>query len=318
VRKATRGVIEIEDLGVHTEVKLTPADLLAGSISYARQSGDVAVRLRVEPASGPPIEEATRFLQPGVPAMAPAATPAANQPDTGKQQLEREAEAMRARLAQQNAELSKLQEIVHGANPPAAAAAPRASAQPASATPAEAAAPVTQPQPLAEAPAVSLAPPKIEAPPSAIAPSQPPPQKAALPPAPPAPRSNIAEPSASGRLIWTGKLPKTGALVIEGNHASTGVLSGKLPARAARVAAYPGELNAQGMTVFTADTKYTSPHIEAAGEQNGWNRTTYTHDPKRAGGIRIAEQPSPQNGYRAVLQCESAKVAVVVIEWRAQ
>lgn len=302
VRSAARGRLEIDDRGVRTEVKLTPADLRAGSISYARQSGDVAVRLRVEPASGSPVEEATRFLQ-------PSPSPAAPAPEPGKQELEREAEALRQRLEQQKAELSKLQQMVDTTHKPAPLRTQFVS-------------PAKQPEPVAATPVVTM-PPQIAGAPAAVPQAALPAQKIAPPPAPvpsppPPPRPRAAEQPASGRLIWTGKLAKGAYVVIEGNHASAGALSGRLPARAARISAWPGELTAQGMTLFTADPKYASPQTEAAGEQNGWNRTTYVLDTKRAAGIRIIEQPGPQNGYRVVLQSESGKASVVLLDWRAQ
>jgi hypothetical protein len=90
-----------------------------------------------------------------------------------------------------------------------------------------------------------------------------------------------------------------------------------LPAVAARVSAYPGDLTAGGITLFTADPRYSPPLTEKAGAENGWNPTTYTWDPKRAGGIRVVEQPGPQNGYKLVLESDIPKLSVVMFEWRA-
>lgn len=90
-----------------------------------------------------------------------------------------------------------------------------------------------------------------------------------------------------------------------------------LPSVASRVSAYPGDLTADGITLFTADPRYSQPLTEKAGAQNGWNSTTYTWDPKRASGIKILEQPGPQNGYKLVLQSDIPKLSVVVFDWRA-
>ena len=432
IRKAMRGSLAIEDRGVQTEVKLTAAELRSGSIAYARQSGDVVVRLTVELPRGVTVDEVTHFLSPGESSVAPAA-----QPPTGNQDLQRETEAMRAHIEQQKTELARLQQLVetmHRSSP--AAAPPKTSApvpvpatvpwkpsppvkppesqatRPTTSTPApiqsapnknapppkppesqataqsktgvpapassaaenkpapplkppenqttarpatdalvaipqrapnKPAAPLKLPEsqattpPKTSAPAPSaagsqassrltpnVAPPKIDsapAPPQAAAMTKPPAPPPAAPSAStsvaPRPTSTTATPAASGRFIWTGKLLKNGRLVIDGGRASTGVLNGGLPPGPTRVSAYPGDLTAQGMTLFTPDSKYAHPKTEAAGAQNGWNRTTYTLDAKRAGAIRIVEQPGPQNGYKLVLQSEAAKVSVVVIEWRA-
>jgi hypothetical protein len=88
-----------------------------------------------------------------------------------------------------------------------------------------------------------------------------------------------------------------------------------MPDGPVRVSAYPGELTNSGMTLFLPDIQYARPQTEAAGPQNGWNRTTYTWDAKRASAIRIVEQPGPQNGYRLVLQSDT-KLSVLMMDWR--
>ena len=72
IRHATGGSIDIDDHGVRTQLSLTPADLRSGSIFYARQSGDVSVRLTVDVPGSSPIVQATRFLKPGESGTAPA------------------------------------------------------------------------------------------------------------------------------------------------------------------------------------------------------------------------------------------------------
>ena len=305
IRNAVRGTLQIEDRGVRTEAKLTPADLRSGGISYARQSGNIVVRLKVDQSGRAPVEEVTRFLKPGE-----TAPPAASPPDPAKEAMEREAAAMRTRIEEQDAQLSKLQKLVgtmHPSQPAAPAPPPKRVAIQAAAR----AFIVPRSNIIPQPKALSL-PPPIEplaaTPPTAMVPRAP----VAVPvPVPSAP------PPASGRIIWTGKFTKDGRVVIEGRHASTGVIVGALPAGPARVSAYPGDLTAEGMTLFTSEAKYTNPHTEAAGAGNGWNRTTYTFDPKRAARVRIVEQPGPKNGYKLVLQSDTTKLAVVVLEWRA-
>jgi proteasome lid subunit RPN8/RPN11 len=331
VRNAVRGSLEIQDHGVRTEISLAPADLRSGSISYARRSGDVLVRLTVEPREGSPVQEVHRFLKPVQSAAAPPPAPAQPQPDPAKQALEREAEAMRARIEQQKTELDKLERMVGTMRQsPPAAPKPVTSAPPHSASTArmETAHPPGQSEMKPEVPPAHVAEaalrPKTETVQPAPARVEPPVQTAAATPPPvtsahvtAAPLPKVPPPPASGRMIWTGKLSKNGRLVIDGNRASIGSLTGALPGRAARVTAYPGDFTDQGITLFTADTKYAHPLIEAAGAQNGWNLTTYTWDPKRAAGIRILEQPSPQNGYKLVLQSVTSKLPILVMEWHA-
>jgi len=294
---AKGGSIDIDDHGVRTQVNLTPADLRAGNLFYERQSGDVAVRLTVDVPGSPPFVEMTRFLKPGDSGKAPMPhLDAAKQPESQPQP-----EAGQARVAP----------------PPPSLRTP---------TPAESTrrvipfrAPDKAPQ-QASTDVPSIAPPAIE-----NLPAAPPAGLTSVlgttpgaPPAPPAPaRPVIVATAASGRIIWTGKLAKNSRLVVERNRASSGVISGVLPALAARVSAYPGDLTAGGITFFTADPRYSQPLTEKAGAENGWNPTTYTWDPKRAAGIRVVEQPGPQNGYKLVLESDIPKLSVVMLEWRA-
>jgi proteasome lid subunit RPN8/RPN11 len=281
---AKSGSIDIDDHGVRTQVNLTPADLRSGSLFYERQSGDVAVRLTVDVPGSPPVVETTRFLRPGQSATArEPPPPQAPRPETLPPSLRPPAPAKSARRV-------------------IPFRAPKKNPRQAS----------------TDVP--SIAPPTIEnlpaAPPAGLisvlgtAPGSP-----AAPAAPPRPAP--AATAASGRIIWTGKLAKNGRLVVERNHASSGAISGVLPAVAARVSAYPGDLTAGGITLFTADPRYSPPLTEKAGAENGWNPTTYTWDPKRAGGIRVVEQPGPQNGYKLVLESDIPKLSVVMFEWRA-
>ena len=297
ISRAQSGRIEIDDHGVRTQVQLTPADLRSGNVFYARQSGDVAVRLTVNAPGSPPVAESTRFLKPGESVPAPVPAPRL---DTGeKREPQRQPAAEQAKVETPPATQAKV-----GAPPPAAPARRMIAFRAPAAN-------VRQP-PAAALPAI--APPKIEntpaAPPAGLT--------SVLGPAPtPAPPAAAAAPIASGRIIWTGRLGKNGRLVIERNHPSSGAMSGALPAVAARVDAYPGDLTNSGITIFTADPRYAQPRTEKAGAENGWNPTTYTWEPKRAAGIQVVEQPGPQNGFKLVLESQAPKLSVVVLEWRA-
>lgn len=302
IEHAIAGSIEIEDHGVRTQVNLTPAELRSGNIFYARQSGDVSVRLTVYVPEGPLVTETTRFLRPGesVPATSPRVEAAKKPEDSPKVET--------AQVPVQAPTLQTSPQTTTVTLPPPVSPEPARRAIPFRA-------PVGTPRRTsAESPA--LAPPPIENA-TATAPAGLPSVLGQAPAPVAAPKPSAATPAASGRIIWTGKLGKNGRLVLERNHASSGSLSGLLPAVAARVSAYPGELTANGITLFTADPRYSQPLTEKAGAENGWNATTYTWDPKRAAGVKVVEQPGPQNGYKVVLESDAPKVSMVVLEWHA-
>lgn len=310
---ATAGSIDIDDRGVHTQVSLSPADLRSGTIFYARQSSDVAVRLTVAVPGSAPIAESARFVMPGQ-APEPAKTMVAVPPQPAVSQTQPRTEVQaRTEVPARNEPSAVQTPTPLPAQPP--------HLQPAAAPPARTvvrfrAPQETQPKPSTD---IAIAPPNIDnlqaASPAGLPSVLGTVQRPVAAPAAPRPSPNAA--AASGRIIWTGKLARNGRLVLERNHASAGSIVGALPAGAARVSAYPGELTANGITVFTADPRFSKPATEKAGSENGWNPTTYTWEPKRAAGIRIVEQPAPQNGYKLVLECDIPKLSVVMLEWRA-
>jgi len=311
LRHATGGSLAILENGGRTEVNLTPADLRSGSIVYARRSGDVVLRLMVYVPGSQPVAEITRFVKPGEPVAPPPAEAAAPPPKPAETPPQPE-----NNLAQ--------------ASPPPVTRAPvQQPIAPKPTLPAPVAQPV--PAPLKRTTAVFRAP-AVRKPASSATPqlAPPPPAElganplaAGLPagldsvPAPARPPEPARVAPASGRIIWIGRLPKDGRLVIQGHHASSGAISAALPARGLMVSAYPGELTSSGMTVYTPEPKYAKPLTEAAGPENGWNRTTYTLDARRAEAIRVVQLPSPRNGYQLVLQGNSPKLAIVMLEWRA-
>jgi hypothetical protein len=254
----------------------------------------------VDAPGSAPVAETTRFLRPGESGPAPAPSL-----DAGAKQ-----EPPRQPAVEQTS-----------VDAPPVSVPPSVPATPARRVVAFRAPDAAVQQPSTDLPAI--APPKIEnlpaAPPAGLTSvlgqtPAPAPAPLAAPAAPP--RQTAAAPAASGRIIWTGKLTKSGRLTIERNHASSGAITGALPAVAARVSAYPGDLTNSGITLFTADPRYAQPLTEKAGTENGWNPTTYTWEPKRAAGIQVVEQPGPQNGYKLVLESQIPKLSVVVLEWR--
>jgi proteasome lid subunit RPN8/RPN11 len=328
IRHATGGSLEILDRGSHMEVKLTPADLRSGSVSYARQSGDVVLRLMVYVSGSGPVTEMTHFLRPGeaVPALAPSVAGAPEMKTTVPQ---RQPETAKARVepppAASQPPVAKAPITSYTVTPPAATQIP-VRQPPVTLPPALAAnasrAVFRAPEgakPAPSNPIASIAPPTIMGQ-AGSSQTTPPPSALYTTPRPPAlivaeaPRQ--AAP-ASGKIIWTGKLPKDGRLVITGNHASAGALSNALPGRPARVTAYPAALTSAGITLYTPDPRYTKPLTEAPGAENGWNPTTYTFEARRASTVHVLEQPGPQNGYRLVLQSDATKLSMVVLEWHS-
>jgi hypothetical protein len=324
IRHAAGGSLEIDDHGTRTSLHLTPADLRSGNVSYLRQSGNVAVRLIVEQAGSAPVEETTRFLQPEKGPAAPVARQA--QPPANDSAAATQPQVSQAQPAAPNAAGStEPPPPTPSTTSPSPIAEPDGESDKLLAT--YHAPKWTPPQaPLKGTTATipALTPPKLDNSSALpVAAWSPPPMLAGAPSAvPPRPKtmaiaSDQTAAVASGRIIWTGKLPKNGRLVIDGSRASSGAVNGALPTGAVRVIAYAGDLTAGGITLFTADARYAQPVTEAPGAHNGWNRTVYTFDRRRAEAVRIVEQPGPQNGYKLVLKSENPKLSVVVVDWRS-
>jgi len=152
-------------------------------------------------------------------------------------------------------------------------------------------------------------------------PSAPAPPATALPAVVPPPTAAVEAPKAidpgpaSGKIIWTGKLEKNGAIQILGNHALQGHITGSLPGVPVRIEVFPSELTEDGLRIYTADPKMVKPP-EAPGAQNGWNRTVYVLNPKKAGEIRVMEAPSAQNSWgRLSLRAERSDYSIIVMRW---
>jgi proteasome lid subunit RPN8/RPN11 len=107
IRQATRATCEILDGSERKSVEMGGERLREGSITYARVSDSVDVRLRVERPRAAPLEEYIRFL--GQP---PPAKPTPDQAETLRQrdELRLQVERMRAELARRNAQIRLLQQ----------------------------------------------------------------------------------------------------------------------------------------------------------------------------------------------------------------
>ncbi len=133
-------------------------------------------------------------------------------------------------------------------------------------------------------------------------------------PATPPPAATVTP--VSGRLIWTGHLQKNQTLTIDGANASTGSFTGELPGKPIQLRIWPGDLANDGIVMYTANAQSASAVYEPPGPQNGWNKTLYTVNPRRAAEVLLVEPPGPQNGWkRLVLRSKSPKASVILVEW---
>lgn len=135
-------------------------------------------------------------------------------------------------------------------------------------------------------------------------------------PLPPEPKRPAPALPRNGVLLWTGRLRMDSTLVIDGSNASFGALIGSLPGQPLRVQVYPGDLNDDGIVVFTPNVQDASAVWDAPGPQNGWNRIFYKVDSRRASGIQVEQAPSPNNSWkRLVLRCVNPKLSIVYVKW---
>jgi proteasome lid subunit RPN8/RPN11 len=349
IREATAGWLEIVDGAARVVIPLDPALLRNGSFPIVRRSADMEARLKVQPAGAAPVQEVARFLG-RLPADGGAKV--AGEPLPGMDQVRLEAEKLRATLARQLAEKARLdrqlKNLKDRAKPARVASSPPKAppVRQAAAPPRVLRAPIP---PLAShrQPALVPSPPELSPQPAAVgsglpqsirplpAPVQAPPpatQEPSMPertllPKPSAPASAVPEAAksappayrgpSSGKLIWTGFLPKDSVLSIEGQRVSTGHLTGELPGLPLRIGAHPAELSGGGLTVYSSNPKYSRGSVtEPPGPQNGWNRTVYRYDPRQAREVIVVEAPGPQNGwYRILLRSGARPVSVIVLEW---
>jgi hypothetical protein len=333
LKGAKEGKLVIRD-GTHSvEHRLNPADLKRGSMQYLRSADNVQVRLTVLRDNQQPTEEWTSFIGPssqdtepdpatpkaepranvdsqlGSPNAAEAARLEALKTDEARlraemQRLEQariRAEEERAAHARQQAEREqKLQRMAEEAKNELA----RLREQLKKTTPPEVVPSATPEVPLGESPKpVSIV--KVEADVGRTSP----------PPVPREPAPRYAGPE-SGRIIWTGELPKNGILSIQEARASLGVLTGRLPRQPIRVRAYPAELSERGITIFTSDPKHARGIREVPSRENGWNQTTYKWAPGRAADLSIVEGPGAGNDWRKiVLRNDSRRLSMIVLDW---
>jgi hypothetical protein len=90
---------------------------------------------------------------------------------------------------------------------------------------------------------------------------------------------------------------------------------GGLPGTPVRVQVFPSELTQEGVRMFAADPRSIGAP-EAPGAQNGWNRTVYVLNPKKAGEVSIVEPPGQRNAWnRLTLRAERGDHSIIVLRW---
>ncbi len=315
-RGAAGGAIKITDGPNVTEVSLDLMELMQGAYTYAPLTDDVRVELAIQRMGAPPVVVASRYLRGGVRAPsdgAPQATP---------EELRLEVERLRSAVAlerEQVATLTRTLTVLQEFEQRQAAARVSPAARPGTASPAggpgagtetaPAAAVGAAPAPRA-APRVELAqnPPAIgfEQRGAAITATGTPPARSVPEPAP-APRAGGPT---SGKLIWTGFLRAGETLTIDGGRASTGNVTGRLPAVPVEISIYPAEFTSSGLTVYTTD----QPVPSGGGARAGLN---FQYEPAKAAAVSLIERPSEANQWRRLrVRAGDRPVPAIVIIWR--
>ena len=278
-----------------TRVALGVDSLRSATLSYARRTSKVEVRLRARARTNELIESVAHYVGPA---------PTESRPG--------DVERMKAELDRVNEELMRMRSVDSPKpivstvtieplspkvasfvpkTPPKAAANPQSTAQPAYVPPPSIAI-TSSPTPLPSQMSVQIPTVSVSAPAT--------------------PTPIVTKPS-SGRAIWTGLLPPGGILLFEGRRPSSGAITGKLPQRPSRVHVYPADLTEAGIVIYTDGSKQK---VEPPGAGNGWNLTTYRADRKRSRGITVVEAPAQSNNWqKLMIRSEQRRVSMLVVEW---
>lgn len=297
VAAALGAQLEIEDGGGVTRIRLDRSLLETGRVFYSRWSESPVVRMVLERAGRPPLEESARITGPPV-LFARIDVPASGEADRvvvpdpviePDPVVEPDPAVERIRAEAKAEPVTRTFEPARRFHPPA----PRARVSAAL-------------RPMPEAPALAVAPRTPAA--LRIEPPRPQPPQVRRPEPPPR----------RGQMIWTGRLERRGVLHIEGPRATAGHLSGALPGGPAEVVVLPGEMTATGLRLYTANPALANL-VERPGPENGWNATEYVWDPVRAKEISVLEAPGRYNGWnQLVLRAENRDYSVLVLKWESR
>jgi len=291
---APSGAIEIQDGADLHRVRLSGEQVRRGRLVYRRETGDVRVRLTMDPgerwARLTPESDFARFRT-----SAPATEPVRSAnlvaavhsaPIVPAKALKGEADAEPARKEANRVIVPRRPAVIPGS--PA----------------------VTQPpgDPLLTVPAPALAIPRPAVSASAFA--------MALPPGVvPTPRQPAYSGPRSGRIIWTGAIKRRGVVEIEGAHPSIGSIIGGLPGVPVTVRVSPAGFSSRGLVVYTADIS-SDGRVETGSASNGWNATLFRWEPDRARELVVLEAPNPSNDFKRLAVRNDARTCdVVLVEW---
>lgn len=301
IQQARQARLDVEDGARNVSLPLDPAILRLGYWLVPRTSSDVVVRLQVDsPVTPTPLVEVARFV--GRPE---SEVPESAAPDDGLLTLREESAKLQNDLQVMVGRNRRMENVLVAA---------RRAAEGQQAAAAAPAPPVAVP----ERPVTQVAATPVQAPPPAPTQTVP---STSVPQTLPAPEPVSRPPAYSGpragKLIWTGVLPPGGTLTIDGRRASSGTFSGALPGVNVRVAAYPAELSANGLSVYSGAARHARGDVtEPRSAQNGWMNTTYRYEPARAQDVSVAEAPATGNSFRKiVLRGGSRAISAVVISW---
>jgi proteasome lid subunit RPN8/RPN11 len=300
VQRSEYGALEIEDGPDKVLNVLSRDQLRAGSLTYARISGNVLVRLRVRATDQRMLTQTARFLGPPVPAAAPVSAGVADRSGSRTEGPRQEPEPSAK-------ELPERIEFEPAGAEPLISLPPRRQLR----------VPATTVQ---QGPDITLGAPPSIATNNTLAilpevPTLPDPLLPAVPKALAPALKRVEHIPQSGKMIWTGKVARRGTITILGNHASPGQITGGLPGGPVRVQIFPAELTQDGLRIFATDPKWVQDP-EAPGAQNGWNQTTYVLNSKQARDITVVEAPANENGWnRLVLRAERGVHTIIVLRW---
>ncbi len=300
VLEAASGSLEIVDGGKKLVLPFNATGLRRGSVTYARSSGNVDVRLTVNPPGRSPVEEMVRFV-----GAKPADEP---KPEVSPPKVEEQPEAPKPKPAQRPPRgKRKVRQRAEVVGPPRRTERARALR-------------LGRPMPRAETRKLGQPPSLVPGAPAIPATAVVSLSREELPAAPalrPASVKSGYRGPASGRMIWTGRLGRGQSLSINGAAASAGYVTGELPGVPVRISAHPADLSDNGLVVYTSRAVAAQSDREAPSPRNGWNLTRYALDPHRAARVLVTEPPSAQTGWRKLtLRGDDAPVAVVVIDWK--
>jgi proteasome lid subunit RPN8/RPN11 len=310
IEQGQSGALEIEDGLVKWHQELSQEYLRVGSMTYLRNTGSVLVRLLVRGADQSTLSETSLYRGPP--------PPAATAVKIGTGSADRFAKKDEIDAVPVSPDREREAEPVAPAKHPSNQPPQEVHANTARAGPTPASAPGRHRLVLPPAVVPRPAEPILPAPPAITANTvgvMTPIIPRSLPAPAPAPPNHHDQGPQTGKIIWTGKLTRGGTIQILGNRASQGHITGGLPGVPVRVQVFPSELIQDGLRIFAADPGSISPP-EAPGAQNGWNRTVYVLNPRKAGEVAMLEAPGQANTWnRLTLRAERGDHSIIVLRW---